>query len=786
MATRRGSELTLDRIISNLRNALKHLQNYAKVTQLNWSLSRLHRFLKKPYSDHLVSSKYLIIAGGLLVLPHAHAAEPAACQTSLDPLSADSLLPVSSSTSESVIEFEVGNLEAQFGTNPAARMGGGVILRRGDKVAGANSARFDPASRSLLLEGDVRYEDPGTRIRSDFAEFSYDFGRVRFEGAEFSLGANNAHGAAEAIEINEQGRLELDGVSYTTCPPGSNGWSIEAKNIDLDTRQGVGTARGMKLRFQGIPILYAPYLSFPIGDARKSGILTPEIGSTHRSGTEIRVPYYFNIAPNYDATVTPRLLTDRGLQLQTQFRYLTESMNGKANADYLRNDSIFNDSRYFLGLKHRAFFAGGWRNRIDISGVSDSQYFEDLGGSLSVSSITHLDRTINFDYYTDHLSFFAQVQDFQTIDDAIIPVDEPYRRVPQVLIRGLWPQQWLGLQIGLAGEIVNFDRDVGVTGWRLNLVPEVALPISGPGWFVKPAVALDYTRYDLSNTAPGQIDDPDRTVPIASFDFGLILERTMKNSARIQTIEPRVLYAYVPYREQSELPVFDTIMPDFNLVQLYRTNRFLGVDRIADTDQVSIGVTSRILDVSTGRELVSATIGQARYFSESGVALPGQPIVSTESSDYIAEISFLIKETINFDLGHQWGASGDGTTQSEARFQYRPANNKILNLAYRFRRDSLEQGDISLSWPLGSKWNIVGRYNYSFRDDEALEKFIGFEYASCCWGIRLVARRYISTRDGTQDSSIGLQLVLKGMTSVGTAADKLLERGILGYSTDYR
>jgi LPS-assembly protein len=320
----------------------------------------------------------------------------------------------------------------------------------------------------------------------------------------------------------------------------------------------------------------------------------------------------------------------------------------------------------------------------------------------------------------------------------------------------------------------------------LNLVPEVALPISRPGWFVKPAVALDYTRYDLSNNDPDEIDDPVRTVPIASFDTGLILERTMRNSARIQTIEPRLLYAHVPYREQSGLPVFDTIVPDLNLVQLYRTNRFLGVDRIADTDQVSIGITSRILDVSTGRELVAATIGQTRYFSTSGVTLPGQPIVPTESSDYIAELSFLINRNINFDLGYQWGATGDGTTRSEARFQYRPSDNKILNLAYRFRRGSYEQGDISLLWPLGSKWNIVGRYNYSFRDEEALEKFIGFEYASCCWGIRLVARRYISTRDGTQDSSIGLQLVLKGMSSVGTAADKLLERGILGYTTDFR
>jgi LPS-assembly protein len=297
---------------------------------------------------------------------------------------------------------------------------------------------------------------------------------------------------------------------------------------------------------------------------------------------------------------------------------------------------------------------------------------------------------------------------------------------------------------------------------------------------------LDHTRYELSNTAPGESSAHSRTLPIASLDTGFTLERTMKNRSRLQTIEPRLLYVYVPFEDQSDLPIFDTISPDFNLVQLFRKNRFLGVDRIADTNQLSLGITSRILDASTGRELLAVTIGQTRYFSDSNVMLPGQDFESTESSDYIAEISYLLSENINFDLGHQWGASGDGTTQSEARFQYRPSSNKILNLSYRFRRDSIEQGDLSWSWPVGSHWNVVGRYNYSFRDDEALEQFLGIEYESCCWGLRLVARRFISTRDGLQDSSIGLQLVLKGMASVGTAADKVLERGILGYSADLR
>jgi len=682
------------------------------------------------------------------------------------------------------IQLEAGRFEAQIGDSPAASMSGGVLLRRDDKIAGADSARYDPELRALFLEGGVRYEDPGTQIMSRSAEFGYDLGRIRFDGAEFSLGSNNSRGAADSLEINQNGTLSLGGVEYTTCPPDSEDWLLEGKSITLDTNTGVGTAKGMKLRFKGVPILYLPHMSFPISDARKSGLLIPEIGSSARGGNEIRVPYYWNIAPNYDATIMPRLLTERGLQLAAEFRYLTGRNDGRVAADYLPDDDVLNKSRHQIHYKHRTLFDNGWRNRINFREVSDSQYFEDLGGSLSSSSITNLDRHVSFDYYSRHLSLFAQVQDYQTVDDSIPPEDQPYRRLPQLLLSANWPLALLDL--GVAVDVVNFDRQTGVTGWRFNAAPSIEIPLIRPGAFFTPAVALDYTRYDLSNTAPGEATELTRTVPIASIDTGLILERAMNGSNRIQTIEPRVLYVNIPFRNQDDLPVFDTITPDLNLVQLYRKNRFLGVDRIGDTEQLSIGVTSRILDLDTGRELVTATIGQTRYFGDRNVTLPGIPASTLERSDYIAQLRFLLSRNVNFDVGHQWGTGDNGTTRSEARLQYRPANNKILNLAYRYRRGSLEQGDISVSWPIASSWNFVGRYNYSFRDEQALEQFYGFEYESCCWGIRVVTRRHISTRDGTQDSSIGLQFVLKGMTSVGTAADKMLERGILGYSADLR
>ena len=730
-----------------------------------------------------MSSKPLISACLLLAALNAAADEPLSCRTSLaGPLAANPFLPATALGSPDTIQLEAGKFEAQIGDLPTAVMSEGVLLRRDDKLVAAESARYDPVSKALHLEGGVRYEDPGTQILSRSAEFGYVSGRIRFEGAEFSLGSSNSRGAADVIEINQDGKLTFEGVEYTTCPPGSEDWLMQGRSIELDTRKGVGTARGMKLKFKGIPILYAPYLSFPIGDARKSGVLTPEIGSSGRSGNELRVPWYWNIAPNYDATITPRLLTSRGLQIATEFRYLTERSEGLVVVDYLPDDDIIDAARHQIRFEHRTWFGNGWRNQISLRDVSDSQYYEDLGGSLSISSITHLNRSLRFDYYSDNFSVMGQLQDYQTIDDAILDFDEPYRRIPQILVNGRWTTPF-GLRFGINGEIVNFDRDVGVTGWRINASPKLDLPVSKPGWFINPAIAFDYTRYDLKDRLPGEPTDPTRSVPIASLDTGLILERTMNNSNRIQTIEPRLLYVHIPQRDQDSLPVFDTIAPDINLVQLYRKNRYLGIDRIGDTDHISAGITTRILDTSTGRELLSATIGQTRYFSDRTVALPGAPMTSTETSDYIAQLRFLLFKNVDFDFGHQWGSD---TTKSEARIQYRPATNKVLNLAYRFRRNSLEQGDLSWSWPLSTRWNFVGRYNYSIRDEEVLEQFFGLEYESCCWGLRLVSRRYISKRDGTRDSSFGLQLVLKGMMSVGTAADRLLERGILGYSADLR
>jgi len=714
----------------------------------------------------------------------AHSQQEFQCVVSnIDDIVNKSLFNEHVTSNSKLIQFETGQIEAQLGENLSATMSDGVLLKQGERTAEAKSARYDSETLALRLEGGVQYKDPSTQIKSDSAEFSHAAVRIRFEKAQFRLANGDARGVASALEINQQGLLELDDVSYTTCPLGSNDWFLKAGNINLDIVNGAGVAKNVKLMFQDVPILYAPYLSFPIGDARKSGILTPEFGSVGRSGRAISIPYYWNIAPNYDATFTPRLLSDRGLQVKSEFRYLTEHHDGALKFDYLPSDNLIDSDRHLLNITHKTQFKNGWHSIIDYRNTSDSRYFEDLGGNLSISSITHLNRSVQLNYYSEHWSVLGGFQEYQTVDEAVLPSDQPYRRLPQVRVNGSWPDQSFGLRYRFDGELVYFDRDVGVTGWRFDVAPQVELPIENQGWFITPGVILELTSYELNNTEPAQLQNPSRTLPIASLDTGITLERPIHSSRGwIQTLEPRILYVHIPHREQSNLPVFDTIVPDLNLVQLYRKNNFLGVDRIADTDQLSIGITSRILNISTGKEIVTATIGQALYLSEQEVSLPSQPTAFSKSSDYIAEFRFLLYEHLNFDIGHQWGTGDSGTTRSEARIQYRPQENKILNLSYRFRKELLEQGDMSWSWTIAKNWNFVGRYNFSFRDDEVLEQFFGIEYESCCWGLRLVTRRYISSRDGTRDSSFGLQLVFKGMASLGSKANKLLEHGILGYS----
>jgi LPS-assembly protein len=683
---------------------------------------------------------------------------------------------------DSTAPIEISADEEDFRIDGERRLSGGVEFAQGDRRLSADEIRVDAQGRSIHVEGDVEYRDPELVVRGRAGDYSA--GVAQIEEAEFEMPRQPARGSARSLHLDAQGRLTLAGVSYTTCPPGARGWRIAAASVLLDSRRQVGVARGAKVEFQGVPILYLPWISFPAGPARKSGFLFPSIGNSSRGGLQVSAPYYFNLAPNYDATATPTLYSRRGLDLQAEARFIGAGSRLTVDGNFLPHDRVYGADRSRVRLLDRSELPGDWLLRIAAENVSDVAFFEDFTQGADSTSIAFLPRTLHLSYRDDTWRAGALVRNFQTIDPGLGALDRPYTELPRLYGSGWWQAPGaLPLQYGFDAETTGFQRSIGATGWRLDVQPQAALRYEGAGWFLTPAVAWRGTSYALEDTAPGQDRSPTRSLPLFSVDAGMIFERaTGTNGKRRMTLEPRLMYLRVPYRNQDDLPVFDTGVPDLNWVQLFRDNRYVGGDRVGDANQVTAGVTTRLFASASGTRYLSATVGQTFYIEPPRVALPDEVLRGRNSSDFITQLELRAFRDWNVDLGVQWDHDASRTERSEIRIQYRPEGERVVNLGYRFQRDRLEQADLSAAWPVTPEWRLYGRVLYSLRDDNVIEQFAGVEYGSCCWGVRAVARRYVSNRTGERDSGFFLQLELKGLSNVGTAADAFLERAIRGYS----
>lgn len=678
-----------------------------------------------------------------------------------------------------------GNIEVASDTASVTRSGdaelsGSVVVRQGDRTISADTARYEAATQSFKVEGQVRYEDPQLHLKGRSGSWTPD--NAVFEGTEFELPARSARGRADRLALSRAGNLDLDGVRFTTCPAGHEDWLLEASRIDIDRDAQEGTGRNVRVAFKGVPILYTPWISFPVSSARKSGFLFPTVGGSSRSGFELGMPYYFNLAPNYDLIAEPRIYTSRGLDLSGRFRYLTESMRGRLTADVLPNDRDAHRDRYYGRLEHVTDFLPDLRLTADFAQASDSRYFEDFGLGSEGTSVTYLERFLRVDYLGEHWRIRGLVDDFQTIDQTIPPEDRPHSRLPQVGFTGTWPVGRSGLSAGIDGEVGWFDRKTGVVGGRVDVEPHLSLPIRGAGYFIEPGVGYRYTAYALNRTEPGADDSPRRGVPLASLDAGLILDRDA-GRGRVQTLEPRVLYTWVPYRDQSALPLFDSGLPDLDPVQLFRPNRYVGVDRVGDANQLAAGITTRLIEAASGRQYLAATLGQAFYFESPKVLLPGER-AGRNSSDTVAQLAVTAYRNWSVDFGMQWDPQASNTVRSLVNVQYQRARNQLINLGYRYTEGRIEQWEASAIWPVGKSWQAYARRVYSLKDRSAIDTFVGFEYRACCWRARVVARRYVSSRTGQMDTSLALQLELNGLSSVGVPADAFLERSIRGYSRD--
>ncbi|MEP7244025.1 MAG: LPS-assembly protein LptD [Gammaproteobacteria bacterium] len=681
---------------------------------------------------------------------------------------------------DGTVEFSAD--DAKLNVAGDASLKGNVLVKQGEREIRADDVQYSQGENSFKVEGDVDYDDPMLHATGGGGNYSATRG-ADFRDAEFQLKERSARGKAGTMQLSPEGLITLQDVSFTTCPVDDTSWQLRAKEISLDTKTRIGTGRGTRVDFKGVPILYLPWMSFPLGTERKSGFLFPTIGHSTRSGAQLALPYYWNIAPNADLTFEPTYYSRRGLDVAGEIRLLTSNTLTKLTVNYLPNDSIEHRDRNRFALENRTELPQDFRFFINAESVSDSGYFEDFAQGPAGTSVAFLERNAGVSYRDEHWRMTADVQQFQTIDQDLADVDRPYARLPRVAVSadyGWGPEE--RLRYGFDSEIVNFDRSIGVTGWRLDAMPQASLDFGAPGFFVRPGFAWRYTQYDLKDAAPGQRSTPTRSLPITSLDAGMIFERESgSRGQRRVTLEPRLLYLNAPFRQQDDLPLFDTGLPDLNLVQLFRTNRYVGADRVSDANQVSLGVTSRLFDAKNGAQFLSATLGQIYYFENPRVHLPDEPVRTSGTSDFVAQLAVTAYKDWNVDFGLQWNPDQDRSERAQVNLQYKPESQQVVNVGYRFQRDSLEQAEVSTAWPIGKNWNAFARYVYSLQDDKALEQFGGLEYSSCCWRMRLVGRKFVSTRTGEQDTGIYLQLELTGLASVGSAADAFLAGAIRGY-----
>jgi len=651
------------------------------------------------------------------------------------------------------------------------RFSGHVELRRGPVQIFADDLLFNQQENTVSATGEVSLnKSDGHSLRSPRLTYDIDTERGNTDNADFVLPGNEGRGRAGSVQFNGRDQLSFRSVRFTTCPVGQDDWFLRAGQLTLDKSRATGTATNAVVEFMHVPIFYSPYLTFPITEDRQSGFLPPRFGHHSSAGFFVLTPYYLNIAPQMDDTLTPRYLSERGLQLNNEFRYLGRHYNGKLDLQGLANDQVNGQDRWGGFWRHSQTFSPLWTGSLDFQWVSDNTYFIDLGTASNDVARTHLPRFVRADYGGSIWRFAAIVSNFQTIDSTIPVAEQPYQRLPQLVMRANAPFGPNRLQYGLESDLTHFYRPDSITGQRLDVWPSVSWPLRTPYFYFTPKAGYRYTAWNLDKTTSDQT--PERSLPIYSLDSGLFLERQDKwfGSAFLQTLEPRVYYVSIPYRIQDSLPVFDSAVPDFSFANFFRENRFVGADRIGDANQMTAAVTSRFLDPDTGAERGRISLGQVIYFEDQRVNLPAGTITQT-SSDMIAEVYARV--------GNGWFARSDLQWDNEFRetrkynfyLHYRPKKDRILNIGYRLVNPlppgaQDEQFDVSAQWPLTSRWSAVGRWNYSIPASQTLQGLGGLAYSNCCWTLRLTAQHRVRP-DGVEDDSIQLELELSGLSRLG-------------------
>ena len=733
----------------------------------------------------------------------AASAAPSGTKVSLD--SATMLSPSSVQSESDAASFVSadrieGNPEDQlvlFG-NAEIRRGGSVL--RGDRIT------YTQETDEVEASGDARISRQGASFSGPSMRFRLSSRTGEMDNAEYEYAPRNIRGCAKNIRFISGDKTTFEDAKITTCKRDDEDWYFKISSLEIDEYDQSATGTGASFHFMGVPVMGLPWITFPISNERRSGFLTPTYGMSTGRGVDIAVPYYFNIAPNYDLTLTPRLMTKRGVMLETESRFLYNGLEGTLNYDYLHDDDVFKDDRYGL------HYLGSYRNGklsayIDYNRVSDDEYVSDFSGNVRESSESVLPQEYFLRYDEKFWNMSLNVTKNQTLNVEGINYYKPYEREPQVQFNA-YVGNWHGLEVSTNVEATKFTSPTRIEGSRFVIDQSVSYPIRSAGWFLVPKASFLGTWYDLEHLERSgtkyRDKNPDRTLPSFSLDAGLMLDRDSSWFGRdaYQTLEPRLFYAYVPYRDQSQIPVFDSSIADLNFPTLFSENTFSGYDRVSEANQLTIAMTTRYIDKTSGLELFRAALGQRQYFRDQRVGFPdpdnshqGQDLGLRDDnrSDLLASVGARLTRSITANANAQYSSSDSKFVKINAGLRWQPKPFSLVGLYYRYNYssetalneyydDNIKQVDLAVQWPITDRFYGLLRYNYSLKQDKAIEMMAGVEYLHDCWTLRFATQRY-TTASNSEESNFFLQLELNGLGSIGSSPLSELKRNIKGYQS---
>ncbi|RKF37460.1 LPS-assembly protein LptD [Paraburkholderia fungorum] len=678
---------------------------------------------------------------------------------------------------------------------------GSAEVRRNTFVIKADALHYDQDTDMADAYGRVHLNNNGAVFAGPEAHMRVDSSEGYMSAPKYHFNVTGGSGSAERVDLLDSERSVFTKGTYTACSCTDNpAWYLKGTEFDFDTGADEGVVYNSVLFFQGVPIFASPWMSFPLSGERRSGILPPTFSLSSSNGFELSLPYYFNIAPNRDLTLTPRLISKRGVQLQANFRYLSPTYSGSITGEYLPDDHLTHTNRYALYIQHNQNFGNGFGGYIYYNKVSDNTYPEDLSSSVSqFMNGTQLlyQQEAGLTYNNGPWSVLAREQHWQTLTPSIAP----YGREPQLNVKYA-KYNVGGFDYGAEADYTNFRITTAdlTQGQRVMFNPYLSYSAVGPGYFVTPKVQLHLASYNLNNISSdvpvGTPKNFTESIPTFSFDTGLIFDRSVRLFGQdyIQTLEPRIYYVYTPYRNQAFAPLFDTAESDFGLAEIFTPNTFVGNDRIADANRLTAAITTRFINPATGDERARFVIAQQYYFQDQRVTLtPNQTSAQATHSDLILGASLKLGAGFASETAFQYNADNNQLVKTSVGFGFSPASGKVINVAYRYTRANttldntpINQVLISGQWPLSHHVYGVGRFNYDLGGHRIVDGLIGLQYDADCWTLGAGIQRYangLNTSGQNQSSTRFLaQLTLKGLSTVDNGLIPAFRAGVAGYT----